>query len=161
MSKILSNLYTKYQTCKETQNTLLKHIKSKVTEEHNNQLIKPLAKKWNKISNISNGKPEISRDWRHSHWVLSRMLQPTRRRFISITYKYTISRKKSTKTMKQAILTLIPKKSELEDLQNWRPIPLLCIDYKILTKFSLIDWKNTTRHNLWRTKLFNTTKKHF
>ena len=41
--------------------------------------------------------------------------------------------------MKQAILTLIPKKSELEDLQNWRPIPLLCIDYKILTKFSLID----------------------
>ena len=39
------NLYTKYQTCKETQNALLlKHIKSKVPEEHNKQLTKPLAK---------------------------------------------------------------------------------------------------------------------
>ena len=39
------------------------------------------------------------------------------------------------KTWNQAIITLIPKKTEnLEELKYWRPISLLCTDYKILTK---------------------------
>ena len=36
--------------------------------------------------------------------------------------------------MKQAIITLIPKKRRFTKLQYWRPISLLCVDYKILTK---------------------------
>lgn len=40
----------------------------------------------------------------------------------------------SPTTMKQAIITLLPKKDDLEELKNWRPICLLCLDYKILTK---------------------------
>ena len=41
--------------------------------------------------------------------------------------------------MNQAVITLIPKKADitdpaLNDLKNWRPMSLLCLDYKILTK---------------------------
>lgn len=40
----------------------------------------------------------------------------------------------SPTTMKQDIITLLPKKDDLEELKNWRPISLLFLDYKILTK---------------------------
>ena len=40
----------------------------------------------------------------------------------------------TTKTMQQAITTLIPKKGVLKKNIYWRPISLLCLDYKILTK---------------------------
>lgn len=40
--------------------------------------------------------------------------------------------------MNQAIIILIPKNwhklSKLNPLKNWRPISLLCLEYKILTK---------------------------
>ena len=42
--------------------------------------------------------------------------------------------KETTKTMKEAIITLIPKKRDLQKLRYWRPISLLCVDYKISTK---------------------------
>ena len=43
--------------------------------------------------------------------------------------------KTTTKTCNQAIITLIPKQTEkLNSLKYWRPISLLCTDYKILTK---------------------------
>ena len=39
------------------------------------------------------------------------------------------------KTWNQAIISLIPKQTEkLNPLKYWRPISVLCIDYKILTK---------------------------
>ena len=47
--------------------------------------------------------------------------------------------KQSLKTMNQEVITLIPKKNyindpDLNDVKNWRPVSLLCLDYKILTK---------------------------
>ena len=38
--------------------------------------------------------------------------------------------------MQQAIITLILKKGDPNKLEYWRPISLLCLDYKILTKKS-------------------------
>ena len=37
-------------------------------------------------------------------------------------------------THKHAVQVLVPKSGNLEDLENWRPISLLCADYKIITK---------------------------
>ncbi|CAM2118305.1 unnamed protein product [Caretta caretta] len=34
----------------------------------------------------------------------------------------------------RAVLTLLPKKGDLRDLQNWRPVSLLSMDYKIIAK---------------------------
>ena len=39
-----------------------------------------------------------------------------------------------TETWNQAIITLIPKKGDTKYQKYWRPISLLCTDYKILTK---------------------------
>lgn len=35
---------------------------------------------------------------------------------------------------RRAVLTLIPKKGDLGLLKNWRPVSLLCTDFKILSK---------------------------
>lgn len=33
-----------------------------------------------------------------------------------------------------AVITLLPKKRDLQDLKNWRAVSLLCGDYKILSE---------------------------
>lgn len=35
---------------------------------------------------------------------------------------------------RRAVLTLLPKKGDLQLLKNWRPVSLLCTDYKLLSK---------------------------
>lgn len=35
----------------------------------------------------------------------------------------------------RAVLTLLPKKGDLGLLKNWRPVSLLCTDYKIMAKY--------------------------
>ncbi|KAK3567956.1 hypothetical protein QTP86_027412 [Hemibagrus guttatus] len=35
---------------------------------------------------------------------------------------------------RRAVLTLLPKKEDLTHLKNWRPVSLLCTDYKLLSK---------------------------
>lgn len=35
---------------------------------------------------------------------------------------------------RRAVITLLPKKGDLQEIRNWRPVYLLCTDYKILSK---------------------------
>ena len=35
---------------------------------------------------------------------------------------------------RRAVIALLPKKGNLQDIRNWRPVSLLCTDYKILSK---------------------------
>lgn len=35
---------------------------------------------------------------------------------------------------RRVVITLLPKKGDLRNMKNWRPVPLLCRDYKIFSK---------------------------
>ncbi|KAK3537880.1 hypothetical protein QTP70_022160, partial [Hemibagrus guttatus] len=35
---------------------------------------------------------------------------------------------------RRVVITLLPKKGDLQDIKNWRPVSLLCADYKIMSK---------------------------
>ena len=35
---------------------------------------------------------------------------------------------------RRAVITLLLKKGDLQEIKNWRPVSLLCTDYKILSK---------------------------
>ncbi|KAJ3609308.1 hypothetical protein NHX12_023831 [Muraenolepis orangiensis] len=35
---------------------------------------------------------------------------------------------------RRAVITLLRKKGNLQDIKNWRPVSLLCVDYKLLSK---------------------------
>jgi hypothetical protein len=47
---------------------------------------------------------------------------------------YCFENKILTPTMRTGVITLLYKKGDKTYLKNWRPISLLCIDYKIITK---------------------------
>ena len=122
-------------TCQKTQNLLLQNITYNVTQEQNKQLTKLPSK--NEIQEVvlqmedqkSPGIDRIPLEFYKENYKL--LEEDLYQLYINIIF----NEKKLTKTMKQAIIKLIPKKSDdLEDLKNWRPISLLCIDYKILTK---------------------------
>lgn len=49
-------------------------------------------------------------------------------------YKEIFKRKELSESMKTGIIHLIYKKGDKRDIRNWRPITLLCVDYKILSK---------------------------
>ena len=35
---------------------------------------------------------------------------------------------------RRAVLILLPKRGDLQDRKNWRPVSLICTDYKLLSK---------------------------
>ena len=53
-----------------------------------------------------------------------------------------------TPSMSQAIITLTPKNDQKQHLKSWRPISLLCADFKILTKIISNRLKPTLEYTI-------------
>ncbi len=51
---------------------------------------------------------------------------------------------------RRAVLTLLPKKGDQNDITNWRPVSLLCTDYKLLSNSAFpmhgTVWFGTARY---------------
>uniref|UniRef100_A0A8P4KAC5 Reverse transcriptase domain-containing protein n=1 Tax=Dicentrarchus labrax TaxID=13489 RepID=A0A8P4KAC5_DICLA len=55
---------------------------------------------------------------------------------------------------RRAIITLLPKKGNLQEIRNWRPVSLLCTDYKILSKVLANRLKGTMEQILHRDQTY-------
>ena len=125
------NLCSKFQTCNKTQNQLLQNIPKTVTTEHNENLTKTTKTELKEaIFQMENNKsPGID-----GIPITFYMQFLYRKRLITIIPKYTPKRKRNSQNHETSHNKIHIKKGDLQKLRYWRPISLLCIDYKILTK---------------------------
>lgn len=126
-------LYSKQQNCKKTQNEILQNLPKKLNEQQNQQLTEHINKNELKVAihQMENEKsPGIDRIPIEFYKAFYDVLENN---LLQLYNNILLIEKNTTKTMQQAIITLIPKKGNLKNLKNWTPVSLLCIDYKILT----------------------------
>ena len=86
-------------------------------------------------TNKSPGDDGIVSEFYKEYWYL------IRERFTQVL-KYIFNVNTLSPSQYNAILTLLYKKGEREDIKNWRPISLLNVDYKIITKILAERLKN-------------------
>ena len=129
-----SNLYTKAKTNKTIQEELLKPIQPKITHEENQKLTQQitLAELKHAVFQMENSKSHgvdgIPTEFYKTHFELIKLDH------LDLFNSILFQNEKIPTTVTRAIITLIPKNDKKEFLKNWRPISLLCVDYKILTK---------------------------
>ena len=127
-------LFTKQENCVETQNEILNKLPTSMENEQNEYLTKLINKNELKqaIFPMQNDKsPGIDGIPVEFYKTFYKTLEND---LIQLYNNILFLEKNITNTMKQAIITLIPKKGDSNKLKYWRSISLLCIDYKILTK---------------------------
>ena len=127
-------LYTKPKSCEITQNELLKNRTNKTTNEKNEKLTKKVEinEIREAVQSMENGKsPRVDGiPIEFYNEVLESIILDLQKTFNETLF----TNKNTPKTWNQAIIAPIPKKGNIKLLKYWRPISLLCVDYKILTK---------------------------
>ena len=139
---LFSDLYTKTQINAKILEKLLNPLKAKIANEDNKKLTQQItfAELKTAIFQLENGKSPgidgIPIEFYKSYYeyIKNDLLQ---------LYNSIL-----TTSMNQAIITLLPKNDKKENLKNWRPVSLLCLDYKILTKILSNRLKPTLEHTI-------------
>ena len=79
--------------------------------------------------NKSPGKDSIPMEFYITFWHL------IKEDFTELIHHIFFVKKELTESIKMAIISIIPKKDSNDtDIVKWRPLSLLCVDYKIITK---------------------------
>ena len=128
-------IFKNQNTCSETQNQLLKQIKPNISDTQKQKLTKQIqiTEIQQALQTMENGKsPGIDgipvEFYKEFFDLLKKDLQDI---FDNVLFQ----QKTALKTWNQAIISSTPKQTEkLNSLKYWRPISLLCTDYKIPTK---------------------------
>ena len=128
-----SKLYTNEDCDSTVQNSFIDNIESSLPTGDIDWLNSPLnhddlCKALNKMeNNKSPGTDGLTSEF-FKHFYNE--LGPILLKLASLVYKTGTL----PETMTQSIITLVPKKGDLSVLQNWRPISLLNVDFKIISK---------------------------
>lgn len=127
-------LYSKSTINKTAQAKLLSKIDRKLSPSQNQNLDKQLTKKEIKHSvdtmenEKSPGLDGLPVEFYKTFWdLISDDL-------LALYLYITNTKQELSETQKLAVISLIPKKGDQTDIANWRPISLLNVDYKILSK---------------------------
>ena len=128
-------LYKKAQINKTEQDKFLNNYDKKISDDWHNKLNETFTEKeiYNSLKDISKdrapGKDGLPMEFYRtfSYLIKHDFTNP-------VNYIF-FEKKEIAKTMKTAIISLIPNTTPEEtNIAKWRPISLLCVDYKIITK---------------------------
>ena len=134
ITQTYSDIYSRHEYNPELAEDLLQHIPNRLEGETLDILTRPITKKEvTEAIKSCNGNSAPGLDglpyefYQTFHGVLSDDL-------VEVFNHCLFEAESLTDTMRKAVITLIPKKGDTENLANWRPISLQNCDSKILAK---------------------------
>lgn len=143
--QVINSFYQELYTLKthnvEQRKNILENIDLILTKEKNQQLVKDISKEevFNAINTLQEGKsPGIDGlpiEFYKKTWFLLK-------HEITKMFRFILNSQNLSNTQSTGIITLIHKGGSKNLLGNWRPITLLCCDYKILAKILTLRLKN-------------------
>ena len=130
-----TELYKKAQTNQDEQEIFLNKYEKEISNDWHPKLTKTFEEKEifqalkSMEENKSPGKDGIPMEFYITFW------QILKKDFTELLNYIFFVKKELPDSMKTAIISMIPKKDPNDtDIAKWRPISLLCVDYKIITK---------------------------
>ena len=141
--KFYKKLYTEEGVDNMAQNDMLQNLDKTISPESYNLLERDLelSELQEALKNMANGKtPGLDGICCEFYKKFAAKLLP----ILLKVSRFCENEGMMSYTQKQALISLIFKeKGEKSDLKNWRPISLLCVDYKIITKALAARLQNT------------------